>query len=229
MNRYVLHVLYLTPYSFQESTATALQALSEYPNAQSHPRIALYRNSLKDAVNLSAKKFPQSNESLAKRVLKEKKALRPINPIVDFYNTISIKYGVTAGAFDVDELKKLTADGNVNLELRLSDTGDTFLALDAPEGAAPVDVEKGELSYVQGSTVLTRHLAWRQSLQGLVTGETKEVIFMSEVFNEEVTEQPTQLTNKVLEELKGGLQQCFGVDSTAFVLGNSIRNLSASW
>jgi DNA/RNA-binding domain of Phe-tRNA-synthetase-like protein len=210
------------------ATAT-LQSFSQYSNAQSHPSIALYRDALKKGVNLSAKKFPQSNESLAKRLLKEKKALRPINPIVDFYNSISIKYGVTAGAFDLGELKKLAPDGNVDLTLRLSTKDDTFLVLDAPEGAEPVPVEEGEISYVQGHTVLTRHLAWRQSLQGLVTGATKDVVFVSEVFNGEVAAQPTQLTKNVLDELVKGLKEFFGVDSTVFVLGPGIGKLSADF
>ena len=61
------------------------------------------------------KKFSQSNESLYRRLAKEQRALKPINPIVDFYNAVSIKYGVTAGAFDLGQLQtKSTAP----LELR---------------------------------------------------------------------------------------------------------------
>jgi DNA/RNA-binding domain of Phe-tRNA-synthetase-like protein len=211
----------------QDAAVKTLQSLSQYSNAQSHPRIALYRDALKKAVNLSAKKYPQSNESLAKRLLKEQKALRSINPIVDFYNAVSIKYGVTVGAFDLNELKRLASDGHIHLELRRSKMGDTFLALDAPEGAKAVMTEEGEISYVQGCTVLTRHLAWRQSLQGLVTGETRDVIFMSEVFNDEAIAQPTQLTENVLEELKKGLKEFFGVGCNTVVLGDSIGKLSA--
>jgi DNA/RNA-binding domain of Phe-tRNA-synthetase-like protein len=84
-------------------------ASNNYTNAQSHPRVALYRNTLKKVANVSSKKYPQSNESLLKRVLKEKKAGRPISPVVDFYNSISIEHAVSAGAFDLPELRAVDA------------------------------------------------------------------------------------------------------------------------
>ncbi|KAI4261361.1 MAG: hypothetical protein L6R42_003438 [Xanthoria sp. 1 TBL-2021] len=202
------------------SASTAISELSAYPNAQSHPRIALYRDTLKAACNLSAKKFPQSNESLYKRLMKEKKALRPINPVVDFYNSVSVKYGVSAGAFDLGELQKRSIKP---LELRLSTPADTFRPLDAKSDDPPVPVTKGELVYVQDGTVLTRHLAWRQAVEALVTEETKNVIFMSEVFNdEEATATPTGLAASVAEDLVNGLKLFFGVEARATFLGEGI-------
>ncbi|KAL9012138.1 MAG: hypothetical protein Q9173_003069 [Seirophora scorigena] len=104
--------------AFASDTASAtVSDLSAYPNAQSHPRIALYRDTLKAACNLSPKKFPQSHESLYRRLVKEKRALPPINPLVDFYNAVSVKHGVTAGAFDLAELQTHSTSP---LELRLS-------------------------------------------------------------------------------------------------------------
>lgn len=204
----------------QNTASTTLSDLSTYPNAQSHPRIALYRDTLKTACNLSAKKFPQSNESLYKRLLKEKKALRPINPIVDFYNSVSIKHGVTAGAFDLGELQTRS---NAPLELRLSTAADTFKALDAGTDEPATPVAPGELVYVQGTTVLTRHLAWRQAAEALVTEGTKNVILMSEVFNvDEATTVPTKLTRSVADELVHGLKDFFGVDARATILGEGL-------
>ncbi|KAL9586792.1 MAG: hypothetical protein Q9212_000678 [Teloschistes hypoglaucus] len=202
-----------------EAASTAVSDLSAYPNAQSHPRIALYRDTLKATCNLSAKKFPQSNESLYKRLLKEKKALRPINPLVDFYNSVSIKYGVTAGAFDLGELQ---ARSTKPLELRLSTTADTFKALDAKPDETAAPVAAGELVYVQDTTVLTRHLAWRQAAEALVTEKTKNVILMSEVFNEDAaTATPTKLTTSVADEFVRGLKDFFGVEAKATVLGEA--------
>lgn len=67
------------------------------------------------------------------------KALHPINPIVGFYNSISIKHGVTAGAFDLDDLK---SKGDLPLELRKSAESDTFLALVTPDSEEPIEVPK---------------------------------------------------------------------------------------
>jgi DNA/RNA-binding domain of Phe-tRNA-synthetase-like protein len=193
-----------------------LSDLSSYPNAQSHPRIALYRETLKAAYNLSSKKFPQSNESLYKRLMKEKAALRPINPVVDFYNSVSLKYGVTAGAFDLGELQTRSIKP---LELRISGPGDTFKALDAGAEAQAVAVGEGEVVYAQDTTVLTRHLAWRQAQEGLVKDETRNVFFMSEIFDTKKATEPTDLATQVAEELVQGLRMFFDVESQARILG----------
>ncbi|KAI4095880.1 MAG: hypothetical protein LQ339_007118 [Xanthoria mediterranea] len=204
----------------QKTASTALSELSAYPNAQSHPRIALYRDTLKTACNLSAKKFPQSNESLCKRLLKDKKPPRPINPVVDFYNSVSIKYAVSAGAFDLAELQKRSVEP---LELRLSTPADTFKPLDAKPEEPPGPVAAGEVVYVQAGTVLTRHLAWRQAAEGMVTEGTRDVIFMSEVFSgDEDTATPTRLAASIVEDLVNGLKLFFGVEARATVLGEGM-------
>ncbi|CAJ2510303.1 Uu.00g050060.m01.CDS01 [Anthostomella pinea] len=197
-------------------------ASRKYANAQSHPRIALYRNTLKDVANVSTKKYPQSNESLVKRVLKEKAAPRPISPAVDFYNAVSIEHAVTAGAFDLDELKAKPEP----LELRVSKVEqDTFVPLDAPR-AEPGKVDVKEILYAQGSTVLTRHMAWRQSAQALVTRESNNIMFMSEVFNEgAVGGEPSELAVSVATSLQKGLKELLGVDSTVEFLGLSLGKL----
>jgi DNA/RNA-binding domain of Phe-tRNA-synthetase-like protein len=199
-------------------------ATNNYTNAQSHPRIALYREELKKVANVSSKKYPQSNESLIKRALKEKKAPRPISPAVDLYNSISIKHAVTAGAFDLDELKAKAEP----LELRVAKTElDTFVPLDAPD-AAPSKVDAKEIVYVQGSTVLTRHLAWRQSAQALVTAESKNAMFMSEVFHDTaVGDQPSDLAKSVATALQGCLRDFMNVDSQVQYLGKSLGKLEA--
>jgi DNA/RNA-binding domain of Phe-tRNA-synthetase-like protein len=197
-------------------------ASNDYINAQSHPRVALYRNTLKKVANVSSKKYPQSNESLLKRALKEKKAGRPISPVVDLYNSVSIEHAVTAGAFDLTELRTVDAP----LQLRLARTEDKFVPLDAAADSQPENVDKGEILYGQGNNVLTRHMAWRQSKQALVTDESTEVMFMSEVINEgEVGAEPTELSRAIAKSLQDGLQDFFGVESTVAVLGQSVGQL----
>ena len=183
----------------------------------------MYRDTLKDKCNISVKKFPQSNESLYKRLLKEQKPLKSINPIVDFYNAVSIKYGVTAGAFDLGELQTRSIQP---LELRMSSVGDMFRALDAEESADPIAVGTGELVYVQDKTVLTRQLAWRQSREGLVTEKTENVLFMSEVIGDAKDAEATNLPQEVAQELIRGLQQFFGVEGQISILGMTEGKLS---
>ncbi|KAI4116196.1 MAG: hypothetical protein LQ345_003344 [Seirophora villosa] len=214
--------------AFASATASAtLSDLSAYPNAQSHPRIALYRNTLKAACNLSAKKFPQSNESLYRRLIKEKRALPSINPLADFYNAVSIKHGVTAGAFDLAELQtRSTAPLELRLSAAAAGRDDVFRPLDAKPDEPPLPVPPGELVYVQDGTVLTRHLAWRQAKEALVTGNTRDVIIVSEVFHDEggggTMATPTELTVSVADEFVNGLRGFFGVDARATVLGEGV-------
>jgi DNA/RNA-binding domain of Phe-tRNA-synthetase-like protein len=200
-----------------------LFALNNYTNAQSHPRVLLYRNTLKTVANVSTKKYPQSNESLLKRILKEKQPGRSISPVVDFYNGISIDHAVTAGAFDLIEL----SNANVPLELRLAHVEeDCFVPLDADTDAQPAKVDKGEILYAQGNTVLTRHMAWRQSKHALVTNDSTEIMFMSEIFNEgAMGTEPTELARTVAASLQDGLREFFGVESTVSYLGKSLGKL----
>jgi len=204
----------------QVAASSAILEFANYPNVSSHPRIALYRDTLKKRFNVSVKKFPQSNESLIKRVVKSGSTLPSINPIVDFYNSISIKHAVTAGAFDLGELK---AHSEAPLELRRGAAAkDTFLALNAPADSKPDCITDGELLYVQGTTVLTRHLAWRQSSQALVSDVTKDVVFVSEILNDKPQLGSSDLARRVAREFTVGLKEFFGVESKFEILGEGL-------
>ena len=150
-----------------------------------------------------------SHRNALQAVAQGQKILRSINPVVDFYNAVSIKHGVIARAFDLGELQIASIQP---LELRMSSARDSSKALDAETDAEPILVGIGELVYAQGMTVPTRHLAWRQVAQGLVTEKTQNVIFMSEVFNEQNEPRSTELTRRVADDLVNGLRLFFGVE-----------------
>lgn len=142
--------------------------------------------------------------------------LPSINPLVDFYNSVSIQFAVTVGAFDIDSLKgqmnsNTSSPSSPLLVLRKAKVkSDTFLALDAPPGSDGVSVSVEELVYAQGSTILTRHLAWRQAMQGLVTPETKEVVFVAEIINDETDlSGPSLVAQAVLNQVVTGLRNLF--------------------
>jgi DNA/RNA-binding domain of Phe-tRNA-synthetase-like protein len=115
------------------------------------------------------------------------------------------------------------------LELRLSDTSDTFQALDAAPDAEPLSTPSGEISYVRGNIVLTRHLAWRQSSQGLVQKGTRNVVFVSEIFNESDSSEVSELAREVEADLVDGLRDLFGVtEFSKNILGQGLDRLSTS-
>ena len=73
--------------------------------------------------------FPTSIEALLRRAMKGGSPFR-INPLVDFYNAVSLRRVVPVGGFDLDRVPG-------PLSVRLTRDGDTFSALDA-DGAVPV-------------------------------------------------------------------------------------------
>ncbi|CAE7610503.1 unnamed protein product [Symbiodinium natans] len=127
-----------------------------------------------------------------------------VNPLVDFYNTLSVKHVVTGGGFDLEAMPG-------DLRLRLSKKGDSFLALDS-QGGRPVEVEPGEVNYIaEGAdtettgNVVTRHLAYKQSRLGLIQEGSKHVFLMFEM--------PPDLVDDVAPELIQDLRRLPGLYS----------------
>lgn len=167
-----------------DSWITARETISKYPNAQSHPFIAAWRRAY-TALGVSVKKYTSSIENLAKRASKSDSEPRSINSLVDFYNACSLRFLVPFGGFDLDEpLMDL-------LEFRLTAEGDAFCALDASEKEL---LPPGEAMYAAGHTVVTRHINWKQSKEGLIGENTKNVVFMAEILGD--------IPDEVIEAMK---------------------------
>lgn len=184
---------------------------NEYGNARSHPRIRPWREHFR-ALGVSQKTYPSSIEALLRRAMKGGEPFT-INPLVDFYNAVSLRHIVPAGAFDLADL-----DGPI--ELRLTREGDTFHALDAD---APIPVEPGEIAYTSGSTVLTRHFMWRQSREGLITPKTRDAVLVSEIAGEVGRD----VAHAVLADLVTGCSTSLRADVRSVIL--DAANPSASW
>lgn len=182
---------------------SAGQAAAQYGNAQSHPNVLPWVEHMK-AAGAPRKKFPSSIEALLKRAGKGGEPFR-LMPAVDFYNAISLAYIVPAGGFDIDTL----ANG---LELRLSREGDTFQALDSEAEEA---VPPGEICYADGSSVVTRHFVWKQSKHALLTPESRNIFFVSEIPGE----LPQGTAEMVEKAFVDGLKNCFGVSASSQIVG----------
>jgi DNA/RNA-binding domain of Phe-tRNA-synthetase-like protein len=190
------------------------QLAPNYGNAQSHPRVAAWRDAMA-ATGVSGRKFPSSVESLLRRAFKGGEP-PSINPLVDFYNSVSLRHVVPAGGFDLAQL------GDA-LELRLTREGDTFRPLDS---ASAERVESGEVAYASGNEILTRHFVWKQSHTGLLGESTRSVFVVCEVLGE-VEESADGLAQAVLEDLSKGVRRHFGAEPATFLVEE--RVLAASW
>ena len=76
--------------------------------AQEHPRIKPWRTAF-TKLGISGSKFPSSIESMARRVLKGD-PFPQINPLVDLYNSVSLRFFVPMGGHDLD-----TLEGNIHI------------------------------------------------------------------------------------------------------------------
>ena len=137
--------------------------------AQEHPRIKPWRTAF-SKLSISGSKFPSSIESMAKRVLRGDPFPR-INPLVDLYNSVSLKYLVPMGGHDLNTLKG-------NIYLKFAEGWEPFAPMGGGETAI---VPKGELVYRDDQEVLTRNWVWRQCEKDKATEETKNIFIPIDV------------------------------------------------
>ena len=199
---------------WQQAWDEAARVASTFGNDQSHPRVATWRKAM-GVVGISGRKFPSSIESLLRRAFKGGEPPH-INPLVNFYNAISLRHVVPAGGFDLTELED-------TLELRLTREGDTFHPMD---NSSPESVEPGEIAYAAGNEVLTRHFVWKQSYRGLLRESTSSVFLVCEVLGE-VEESGGGVAEAILEDFSEGLRRHFGAEPTTFLVEE--RNPTARW
>lgn len=140
--------------------------------AQEHPRIKPWRTAF-SKLGISGSKFPSSIESMARRVLKGDPFPR-INPLVDLYNSVSLRYVVPMGGHDLD-----TIVGNIHL--KFAEGWEPFTPMG---GGETVLVPKGELVYRDDREVLTRNWVWRQCEKDKATEKTKNIFIPIDVLGE---------------------------------------------
>lgn len=158
---------------------------------KAHPLIAAWREALMKA-GIPVKRRPPSIEAMARRAWKGDDVFS-INPIVDVYNGLSMELRLPLGAWDLDEI-----DGG--LVLRLSDGGEAFQPLGSGD---PEETEPGEIVYSDRSSVLTRHLLWRQSDRAKITADTKCFVFVNEMLESMGAEVVTRARERIEQRLVG--------------------------
>ena len=191
--------------------------MSGLTNAHSHHRVSPWRTQM-TSLGISPKRYPVAIESILRRAMKGGEPFI-INPLVNWYNSVSLDNVLPAGAFDADAL---VADGGV-LELRLTRDGDRFRVLGAAESEP---VAAGEVGYAVGDIVLTRHLAWRQSVEAMVTPDTRSVIVISETLDAIERAEPGTAA-AMQRAISDGLRETFGVTPHGTML--SASQPSVAW
>jgi DNA/RNA-binding domain of Phe-tRNA-synthetase-like protein len=142
-------------------------------NVKEDPRIVPYRDAFRK-LQINPNKFMCSIESLAKRAQK-KGALPHINPAVDLGNAVSLENCIPIGAHNIDAFE------NAEMEVRFALEDDAFQPMGTEDHEKP---DAGELVYVSGHTVKTRRWTWRQSEDGKITEETRNILYPLDGFTD---------------------------------------------
>ncbi len=168
-----------------QESVDALKKNFEGDKAQDHPRIKPWRTAF-TKLGISGSKFPSSIESMARRILKGD-PFPKINPLVDLYNSISLKHLVPMGGHDLDTLQG-------NIHLRFAEGWEPFTPMG---GGETVTVPKGELVYRDDQEVLTRNWVWRQCEKDKATEKTRNIFIPIDVLGE--IGEPS--AHKIIQEL----------------------------
>jgi DNA/RNA-binding domain of Phe-tRNA-synthetase-like protein len=134
-----------------------------------HPHIAPWREAYRK-FGAKPKEHPSSIENLLRRVLKGW-TVPHVNPLVDLYNTISLRHLVPVGGEDLDKIQ-----GDVLLTLATDQEAAVHL-LGEPEARSP---KPGEVIYKDDLGTLCRRWNWKEAERTKLTAETRNAFLVIE-------------------------------------------------
>lgn len=146
-----------------------------------------------------------SIESLLKRVDKGNH-IGSINPLVDIYNYISLKYALPCGGEDIDKfigtVKLTKATGN-----------EEFIPLGEDRNLPPYE---GEIIYKDNGGAICRCLNWRETVRTMLTDTTKNAFMCIELVDENRFEDFENALNELGETIQGNLGGTYKIEILDF-------------
>ncbi|MDW8803017.1 B3/4 domain-containing protein [Clostridium sp. A1-XYC3] len=156
-----------------EAEKEALKYLQN-PEFSSNEVIKVWREAFQ---KFKTKKGARSSiEALLKRV-HNGNHLGTINPLVDIYNCISLKYALPCGGEDID-----TFVGDIRLTKAIGD--ENFVTLGTDKSEPPYE---GEIVYKDNQGAICRCWNWRESVRTMLTENTKNAFLCIELIDERRT------------------------------------------
>jgi len=141
------------------------------PEFSNNTVIKVWREALQ---KFKTKKGARSSiEALLKRV-HNGNHIGNINPLVDIYNSISLRYAMPCGGEDID-----TFNGDIRLTKAIGN--EEFVPLGADENSPPYE---GEIIYKDDIGAICRCWNWRESLRTMLTENTKNALLCIELTDE---------------------------------------------
>ncbi len=165
-----------------------------------HPSIKAWRAAY-SSFCAKPKEHKPSVEALVKRVLKGS-SLPDINPLVNLYNSVSLKYVVPVGGDDLGKVKG-------KIELAYASGNESFIEIGFAENNPPL---KGEVIYRNGKLALCRRWNWRECDATKLTEHTKKaIIYIESLSPEDDLESAVSETVSLIERHLGGKAKGFVV------------------
>lgn len=171
-----------------------------------HASIAPWRAAYA-AFGVKPNKFRSSIESLLRSARNGN--VRSINPLVDIYNTISLKYFLPCGGEDL-----ATIEGDIRLTRAAG--GEHFVPLGSDEEQPP---QAGEVIYRDDRGVICRSWNWREADRTKLTPATKDAFLCIEALPEIGAENAA----KACEELSDAASKLLGGEARVYIMN---RNMS---
>lgn len=189
-----------------EKEAHKFLTLEEF---SSNPVISVWREAFQ---KFKTKKGARcSIEALLKRV-KNGNHIGIINPLVDIYNSISLRYGLPCGGEDIDtfvgDLRLTQATGN-----------EPFIPLGSEENASPYE---GEIVYKDDEGAICRCWNWREAQRTMLTENTKNAFLCIELIDETRSDE----FHMALKELSDLVSHHLGGSAKMQVLDISNRDIT---
>lgn len=165
----------------------------------------LSKNSVINVWREAFKKFKtkkgarSSIEALLKRVTTNKE-IGTINPLVDIYNSASLRYAFPCGGEDIDTFKG-------DIRLTMADGNEDFITLGTDKNSPP---SEGEIIYKDDLGAICRCWNWRESVRTMLTEDTRDAFLCLESVDEnrleEFKDALEYLKNTIKENLGGELR-----------------------
>ena len=177
----------------QECEKAALQYLTHSEFSQ-NPVVKVWREAYQE---FKTKKGARSSiEAMLKRVNKGNH-LNSINPLVDLYNAMSLKYALPCGGEDMD-----TFVGN--MRLTKAEGTEEFITYGSDKSEPPYE---NEVIYKDDAGAICRCWNWRESVRTMLVEETTNAFLCIETLDEErddVFKMALQDLNSLILENLGG-------------------------
>ncbi|MCC0638000.1 B3/4 domain-containing protein [Clostridioides sp. ES-S-0001-02] len=135
-----------------------------------------------------------SIEALLKRV-HNGNHIATINPLVDIYNSISLKYALPCGGEDIDKFM-----GDIRLTRAVGN--EEFIPLGTEENSSPYE---GEIVYKDNEGAICRCWNWREAVRTMLTENTNNAFLCIELVDESRFEEFENALNYLAETVQENL------------------------